>query len=364
MEAAHMILGWLVRPMRRTALTRQFLGCLLLGLGLTTAVERTAIGQSVADFYKGRTITIAVGFTPGGGYDLNARTVGRHLPKHLPGAPTVVIQNMPGAGSLKSINHLYNIAAKDGTALAVFSRGVPMEPLLGGEGVQFDPLKLNWIGSPSRETNVVFAWHTTPFKTFQDVLDRQMIVSTTGSGADTATFPLLINEIFNSKLKLVTGYPGAAETLIAVERGEAEGMAGLSWGYLKASRGDWIRDKKITMLLQLAPEKALDLADVPLASDLVKNESDRQLLELFLSRLTMAWPFAAPPNVPTDRVEALRAAFDAVMADPEFRADAQRQQVEVDPVSGETIAALLQRIYASPPDVVARARAVVEQGRK
>jgi len=337
----------------------------ILGAAAASALLSASAGaQSVEEFYKAHPITVVVGFTTGGGYDLNARTVGRYIKKHIPGNPNVIVSNMPGAGSLKSINFLYNVAPKDGSALAVFSRGIAVEPLLGGEGVQFDPLKLNWIGSPSKETNVVFAWATTPFKRFQDTIDKPMVVSTTGSGADTATFPLVMNSVFKTKFKIITGYPGAAETLLAVERGEAEGMAGLSWGYIKASRENWIRDKKINVLLQLALEKHRDLPDVPLAMDLVKNEGDRQLLELFLSRLPMAWPFAAPPGVPAERVTALRRAFDATMQDPEFIAEAKRQEMEIEPITGEAIETLIKRVYASSPDVVARARAVVDEGRK
>jgi tripartite-type tricarboxylate transporter receptor subunit TctC len=336
------------------------------GLALAAAVVAAhgAAAQSVEEFYKSHPITIAVGFTAGGGYDLAARTVGRYWNRYIPGTPTIIIQNMPGAGSLKSINYIYYVAPKDGSLLAVFSRGVPVEPLLGDDQAHFDPSKLNWIGSPSKETNVVFAWATKPFKTFQDTIDKQMVVSTTGSGADTQIFPLVLNSIFKTKFKLITGYPGAAETLLAVERGEADGQAGLSWGYINASKASWVQDKKINVLLQLALEKHRDMPDVPLVMDLVKNDDDRQLLELFLSRLPMAWPFAAPPDVPQARVAALRQAFDRTMTDPEFVAEAKRQNLEVEPMTGDAIAVLMKRVYASSPAVTARAVAIAEEGRK
>jgi tripartite-type tricarboxylate transporter receptor subunit TctC len=328
------------------------------------ALASAAAAQSVEEFYKTHPITISVGFTAGGGYDLAARTVGRYMNKYIPGNPNIIIQNMPGAGSLKSINYIYNVAPKDGSQLAVFSRGVAVEPLLGDDQAHFDPSKLNWIGSPSKETNVVFAWATKPFKTFQDTIDRQMVVSTTGSGADTQTFPLVLNNIFKTKYKLITGYPGAAETLLAVERGEADGQAGLSWGYINASKASWVQEKKITVLLQLALEKHRDLPDVPLVTDLVKSDDDRQLLELFLSRLPMAWPFAAPPDVLQERVAALRQAFDRTMTDPDFIAEAKRQNLEVEPMTGDAIAVLMKRVYASSPAVTERARAIAEEGRK
>jgi tripartite-type tricarboxylate transporter receptor subunit TctC len=309
-------------------------------------------------------LTIVIGFTPGGGYDLYGRTVGRHINKYLPGNPNVVPQNMPGAGSLKAINYLYNKAPKDGSTIGTFSRGIPMEPLLGNHEARFDPLKLNWIGSPSQETNVVFAWHTTPFKTMDDLHKQEMIVASTGKGADTATFPLLLNDILKTKVKVVTGYPGAAETLLAVERGEVHGLGGLSWGYVKAAKPDWIRENKINVILQFANEKNEELKSVPMATDLVKNDADRKLLDMFVSRLVMAWPLAAPPDVPADRVQALRTALAATVKDKAFLAEAEKQNMDVAPVSGEAIAALLKQIYASPPEVVARAREISERGRK
>jgi tripartite-type tricarboxylate transporter receptor subunit TctC len=336
----------------------------LLAAGLCGALPATVSAQTVESFYKSHPLNIVIGFTPGGGYDLYGRTVGRHISKHLPGDPNVVPQNMPGAGSLKAINYLANQAPKDGSTIATFSRGIPMEPLMGNQEARFDPLKLNWIGSPSQETNIVFAWHTTPFKVMDDLEKQEMIVASTGQGADTATFPLLLGDIFKSKVRVVTGYPGAAETLLAVERGEAHGLGGLSWGYLKSARPDWMKDNKINVILQFANTRNEELKSVPMATELVKSEADRQLLDMFVSRLVMAWPFAAPADVPVERVQALRAALSATMKDPDFLSEAQKQNMDVDPVSGEAIQALLTRIYASPPDVVARAREISERGRK
>jgi tripartite-type tricarboxylate transporter receptor subunit TctC len=331
-----------------------------LWIAMTCLPMQGARAQSVEDFYRGKTITILVGFTPGGGYDLNARTIGRFLGKHIPGNPKVIIQNMPGAGSLVSINYLSNIAPKDGTVLGTFSRGVPFEPLMGNKSAQFDPRDLNWIGSPSRETNLVFVRENTPFKTFNDLKTNEMVVATTGGGADTGMFPVIVNAIFKTKLKIVSGYPGATETLLAVERGEADGMAGLSWGYVKASRPAWVQEKRIRVLMQLGMTRAADLPDVPTALEVVSDASDRQLLELFLARLAIAWPIAAPSKVPADRIAALRQAFVATMQDPEYRAEAERQALEVAPVSGEEISQIMKTIYASPEPVIQRARQLVE----
>ena len=338
----------------------------LAGLGalVSGGLPSEAEAQSAEAFYKSHPLTIVIGFTPGGGYDLYGRTVGRHISKYLPGNPNVIPQNMPGAGSLKAINFLYNNAPKDGSTIGTFSRGIPMEPLMGNQEARFDPLKLIWIGSPSQETNVVFAWHTTPFKTMDDLKSQEMIVASTGQGADTATFPLLLADIFKVKVKVVTGYPGAAETLLAVERGEVHGLGGLSWGYVKSARPSWIKENKINVILQFAREKNEELKTVPMATDLVKDAGDRQLLDMFVSRLVMAWPLAAPPDVPKDRIQALRTALAATMKDKDFLAEAEKQNMDVAPVSGEEIETLLKRIYASPPDVVARAREITERGRK
>ncbi|MDB5544144.1 MAG: Tripartite-type tricarboxylate transporter, receptor component TctC [Hyphomicrobiales bacterium] len=319
--------------------------------------------DSVEDFYKGRTISLIVGFSPGGGYDLNARAISRYIGKHIPGNPKVVVQNMPGAGSLTSVNYLANIALKDGSALGTFSRGTIFEPLMGNKSAQFDPRTLNWIGSPSRETNLVFVRSNAPFHSLEDLQTREMIVATTGAGADTATFPLIMNSIFKTKLKVVTGYPGANETLLAVERGEADGMAGLSWGYVKASRPAWVPEEKIRVLLQLGMTPAPDLPRVPSALDLVKNADDKKLLELFLARLAIAWPVAAPPKVPVERIAALRAAFTATMSDPEYKTEAEKQAIEVDPVSAKEISEILDGVYGSPEAVIERARQIVEASR-
>lgn len=317
-----------------------------------------ANAQPADSFYKSHPLTIVIGFSPGGGYDIFGRTVGRHIAKHIPGNPTVVPQNMPGAGSLKAINYLANVAPRDGSNIAIFSRGVPFERLFGNAGANFDVSKLNWIGSPSQETNVVFSWHSTPFKTFDDVLKREMVVASTGTGADTATFPLLLNQILQTRLKVITGYPGAAETFLAVERSEVDGIGGISWGPIKSSKPDWLRDKKINVLLQLSFEKHPDLPNVPLAGDFVAD-GDKQLLDLFLARLVMAWPFAAPPDVPADRVAVLRNAFDATMEDPGFREDARKQDLEIRPVKGDAIKSIVEKAYASPKAIVERGRTLI-----
>ncbi|MCC6888458.1 MAG: hypothetical protein IT536_08000 [Hyphomicrobiales bacterium] len=309
-----------------------------------------------------QTINIVVGFPAGASYDIYMRTFARHLGKHLPGT-TVVPQNMAGAGSLRVANYLYNVAPKDGSTIGMFARGLAMQPLLDDRGIQFDARKFNWIGSLSSEVSVVLSWHTRPFKTIADAQQREMIVSASGPGADSVIFPLIMNGVLGTKFKVVAGYPGAVDFLLAVERGEADGTAGVSWSTIASSKPDWIREKKITIMSQLATKRHADLAAAPLITDLAKTDSDRRVLELIFARQEIAYPLVAPPGVPAERVETLRRAFNAVLKDPEYLADARRQSLDSDPVDGAAITALIERIYSSPAEVIARARAAIEEGR-
>jgi tripartite-type tricarboxylate transporter receptor subunit TctC len=308
-------------------------------------------------------VTMIIGYPPGASYDIYARTFARHLSKHLPGNPTVVIQNMPGAGSLALANHLYNVAPKDGTTIGMFARGLAMQPLLDNKGIQYDAQKLTWVGSLTSEISTVVSWHSKPFKTVEDVRNREMIVAASGSGADSVIFPYILNGVLGTKFRVVTGYPGNAAMLLAVERGEADGNAGTSWSGLTSFKPDWIRDKKVNIIVQLGSRKHPDLADVPLVMDLAKTDADRGVLELIFARQQMAYPVVAPPGLPAARVQALRQTFDAVLKDPEYMADARRQNLEVDPAQGAEIEALVRKIYASPPEVVARAIAAIDEGK-
>ena len=319
-------------------------------------------GQVLAQASESR-FTVVIGYPPGAIYDVYGRLVSRHIGKHLPGNPAVVVQNMPGAGSLRSANFLYGVAPKDGSTIGLFARGIAMQPLFDSQGIQFDAQKYNWIGSTSTEVSVVIASSASPFKTIEDAQQREMVVSASGSGADSAIFPALLNGVIGTKFKIVTGYPGNADMLLAVERGEAHGNAGTSWISLVSIKPDWIRDKKVHVLVQLATKKHADLGHVPLALDLAKSDSDRKVLELIFSRLAMAYPFVAPPGIPPERVQILRQAFDATMKDPEFLAEAKRQNLDIDPVTGDEIATLIRQVYASPADVIARAKAVLESGK-
>jgi len=309
-------------------------------------------------------VNLVVGFSPGASYDIYMRTLARHLGKHLPGNPTVVPQNMAGAGSLRAANFLFNAAPKDGTTIGMFARGLAMQPLLDSSGVQYDARKFNWIGSLTSDVSMVLSWHTSPFKSLEDARAQEMIVAGTGSGADSVIFPYILNGVLNTKFKVVTGYPGANDFLLAVERGEADGTAGVSWSSISSGKADWISGKKINLLVQLGMKKHPDMGTTPLVMEYAKTDFERSVLELIFARQDMAYPVVAPPGVPAERVAMLRRAFAAVMKDPEYLADARKQQLDTDFMRGEDIAKLVERIYASPAAVVARARTALEDGKK
>jgi tripartite-type tricarboxylate transporter receptor subunit TctC len=308
-------------------------------------------------------VTVVVGYSPGATYDIYTRNFARHLGKHLPGNPNVIVQNMAGAGSLRSANFIYNTAPKDGTTLGVFARGLAMQPLLDNTGIQYDPVKFNWIGSLSSDVSLVLSWHNKPFKTVDDLRTREMVVAGTGSGADSVIFPYILNGVLQTKMKVVTGYPGAADFLLAIERQEADGTAGVSWSGLNAARPEWIARKSINVIVQLGLKQHPDMNPAPLVMDFAKDASDRAILELIFSRQDMAYPVVAPPGTPPERVAVLRKAFEAVLKDPEYLADAKKQHLEADFMRGEDIEALLKRVMASPSDVIERARKAIEAGK-
>ena len=337
--------------LERHALPRLVLCCIL---GSVLAAPGIASAQSQ--------LSLVIGYPPGAIYDVYGRLVARHIGRHLSGNPTVVAQNMPGAGSLRTANYLYNVAPKDGSTIGLFARGIAMQPLFDSAGIQFDARKFNWLGSTSAEVSVVVAAANTLFKTIADAQAREMVVSASGSGADSVIYPYVLNGVIGTKFKVVTGYPGNADMLLAVERGEVDGNGGTSWITLVSIKPDWVRDRKINVLLQLATKKHRDLAAVPLAAEFAKSESDLKVLELILSRQDMAYPFVAPPDVPLPRIAALRAGFAATMRDPEFLAEATRLNLDVDPISAEQVTAVVRKAYTMPGDVVARTKAVLEAG--
>jgi tripartite-type tricarboxylate transporter receptor subunit TctC len=343
---------------RRRAALRRCGATLATALALTLAAGPAA-AQSVADFYSGKSINLLIGFSPGGGYDLYARTLARHMGRFIPGNPRLVPQNMPGAGSLRAINYLYGVAPRDGTTIGHFAPGVMFEPLLGrGELGQFDAGKFTWLGSISKEVSVCAFMASTGIRTWQDMQTKPHVVAASGGGAESDVFPTVLRNMFNLPLKLVTGYPGGTEMILAMERGEADGRCGWSWTSLLSRNKNLLDSKQINLTLQIALEKDPHpaLRDIHLIADLTDDPRKKAALKLLVSRQLAARPFAAPPGVPPERTEALRNAFNATMKDSEFLAEAKKFSLDVDPVIGAEVEALIREVYAAPPDVVKIAR--------
>jgi len=317
-----------------------------------------ASAQSVEDFYKGKSISLAIGFDTGGGYDIYARLLSRHMGKHIPGRPNIVPQNMPGAGSLRAAQHLYSLAPKDGTALGTFGRQMGIAPLLG-TSAQFDGTKFTWIGSITNEVSTCVSWHSATVKTWADMLEKPITLGGDGPGADPDVFALLYRNVFDAKIKLVSGYHGTTPIILAMERGEVDGLCGYSWSTIKSKHQPWLKDKTINILVQAALRKDADIADVPLVLDLARTDEQRQILKLVLTSQETARPFAAPPGVPADRAAALRAAFDATMKDPEFLAEARKLNLDINPLPGAAITSLLTELYAMPRSVIEKAAQAV-----
>jgi tripartite-type tricarboxylate transporter receptor subunit TctC len=317
------------------------------------APSMAAQAATPADFYRGRTVTIVIGYSPGGGYDIYGRLLAQHLGRHIPGNPTVIPQSMPGAGSLKAANYLYSVAPKDGSFLGTFARGMGSAPLLGQ--ARFDARKFTWLGSITKDVSVCLSWSASPIRTWHDVMVQQFTAGGDGADSDPDIFAKLYKNLLGAKIRLATGFPGTADITLAMQRGEVQGLCGISWSTIQSRYGDWLKARKINILLQAAPQKDPDLANVPLADEFARTPEQHRILAFVQASQIMARPFAAPPGIPADRREALRAAFDQTMKDPAFLADAKKMQLDVNPVTGADIDRLVATLYATPKDIVAKA---------
>jgi tripartite-type tricarboxylate transporter receptor subunit TctC len=318
------------------------------------AAALTATSADADDFFKGKEITLYVGSSAGGPYDAYARLLARHMGRNLPGNPSFVVQNMPGASGRRLMGHMQGIVPKDGTAMAAGHRALPFDPLMGVKS-KFNPTNVTWIGSANDETNICVVWHTSKIKTFDDLKTHEMVVGSGGPASTDTIYPNVMNALFGTKIRVVGGYKAAAETHIAMERGEVDGRCGLTWDALQSVKPDWIAEKKVRILVQFALEKHPDLAGVPSVFDFAKTEAERQVLALWSAPLKMGRPFYAPIELPKERRELLRRAFDRTMKDPALLAEVKKTKLFVAPLTGEQIEALIKRIYATPKDVVARA---------
>ena len=333
----------------------------MVALVVAAAWAPGALAQdAVAGFYRGKRITLQVGSEPGGGYDVVARVVAEHLGNHIPGSPQIVVQSVPGGGSLLLANLFFTPETpRDGTYIGLASNGMPTTPLLSPQSAHYDPRRFFWLGSPSREIEILAVWHAAAVKTLADVFSKDLIVGASAPGSATWDFPFVTNALLGTKFKIVTGYRGATEVKLAMERGEVEANAALAWGSAKASYGDWLRDNKLLVVAQYGAQKAHDLPDVPLMPQ-AKTEADREILDVLYARSEYGRPFFLPPDVPAERAMALRRAFAETMQDPAFLADAQQAAIDVDPVAGEDHEVLTNRLFSLPDDVVARARKLLD----
>jgi tripartite-type tricarboxylate transporter receptor subunit TctC len=321
---------------------------------LAASIIGPARAQSVADFYAHTPITLLVGSGVGGGFDAYARVMAMHYGHHIPGNPSVVVKNMPGATGLVAINALYNTAPRDGSTILASFNSVVMSALYGDANARFDPRKFGWIGSLGKQTGTCLTWHDAPAKTIEDARRQEVLVGATGNGSTPVMFPKLLNAMIGTKFKIVAGYSTAGLRL-AVERGEVEGICGVAWETHMASVPSWIIDHKVNFLLQLGLSESAHLPGVPLAIDMIKNPQDRQVFELLAIPQEFGRPYLAPPGVPPERLAALQKGFDELLHDDAYRADAERAKQFIDPLSAKEVEALIDRAYAAPKDIVARA---------
>jgi tripartite-type tricarboxylate transporter receptor subunit TctC len=314
-----------------------------------------AKADPVADFYKGRTVALVVGSSTGGGYDTMARAIARFIGRHIPGNPTVVVRNMPGAGGITAMNYLFNTAERDGSVLALVQNNTPLEPLFGTKQARYDATRVTWLGTPSFEVAMVLLWHTVPVNSVDDLKHKETQVGASGANSTPAFYARLLNATLGTRMKIVNGYPGQNDALLAMERGELDGYPSVFESALTSTRPTWIADKVAKAIVQYGPERLTKLSGVPFAPDLVSNEEDKLLLQAAFAPLALGRPLAMPPEVPADRVAAIRKALADTFADPEFLAEGERMGLAVNaPRTGEQLADVIARAYQSPPQVVAR----------
>lgn len=326
-----------------------------IAFALAAIAGSGALAQDNDKFFEGKTITIYVGLSAGGGYDQNARLVARHFSEHIPGAPTIVVRNMPGGGGLVMANYVSEVAPKDGLHIAAPQRGVPFEPLLGGAShAKFDPLKLNWIGSTNSDTSVAIVNKRTGVTKWQDLRDHEVIVAGTGVGTESVVVPYVVRNILGLKFKVIAGYPGGSEMNLAMERGEVDGRGTFSWTSLKPHLKKWVDSGEYNIIYQMGLRRHPDIPNVPLISEIATTKEQRDMLKLQFSAFEVGRPLFVADGVPADRVQTLRRAFDATMADKDLRADAAKRGLEIDPMKGEDMVELFKEVYSTPKDVVER----------
>jgi tripartite-type tricarboxylate transporter receptor subunit TctC len=322
-------------------------------IALSIALLAAAPAHAQSDTLAGKSVNLIIGFGPGGGYDLWGRVVARHIGKHLPGNPTVVPQNMPGAGSYVAASHIYGAAPKDGTVFAIIARDAALGPLSGAPGARFDATKLSWIGSPTREHNVCIANATAKVQNEKQLRETELVLGDTGPGTGTRSYPKVLNDLFGFKFKLVSGFRSSADVFLAMERSEVDGICE-SLDSVKQRKPEWIPKKTVNVLLQAGSTTPSELQGVPNVLELARNADERQTLEFLYAGQDIGRPFVAPPDLPPERLKMLRDAFNATMKDPEFVADVTRNKFDLEPETGEHLASLIAKIYATPKPIIER----------
>jgi tripartite-type tricarboxylate transporter receptor subunit TctC len=338
--------------MLRMASASLFALCGLVG----TSVPQ-AKADAVADFCRARTVTVVVSSSAAGGYDTLARVIARHIGRHMPGNPVFIVRNMPGAGGITATNFLYNNAERDGSVIGLVQNNTPFEPLFGTKEARYDPVKFNWLGSPSSETAMVLIWHTVSISSVADLKTHEVTVGVSGANSTPAFFTRLLNAMLGTKMKPINGYPGQNDVLLAMERRELDGHPSAFFSSVRTTRPGWLREKTARAILQYGRQKLAELDDVPFAPDLVASDDDRLVMQAAFAPLALGRPFLVPPGVPGERVVALRKAFALTMADPEFLAEAETMGLGVNaPRTGEQMQEVMERVYRSPPRVIDRLR--------
>jgi tripartite-type tricarboxylate transporter receptor subunit TctC len=345
--------------MRRWVIRIAVLALLIDALGASSLYA----AESDAAFYDGKQIRLIIGYPPGGGYDAYGRLLARHIGAHIPGNPKVVPGNMPGAGSIILANYLYNRAPKDGTVLGAVAGDTALNPLFNHPDARYDSLKMSWVGSMNEETSTCFAWHTVPIQNVDDVFQHEFLIGTSSSTGTTFSFPTSSNYLLGTKFRIISGYGGTNDTMLAVERGEVQGMCGTAWNSIRTERPKWLSEHLIRILLQEAVTRDPDLPDVPTVMDLAKTERQKQVLETIYGWQVMGRPVVGPPDIPRDRLDVLRRAFDATMADPAFLADAEQMMLAVRPRRGEEVEAFLARVHQTPRAIVDEAATALRKSR-
>ena len=333
------------------------LGLAALALALA---PMPAQADAIADFYKGKQISLIISTGVGGGLDQNARVVARHWTNHIPGNPVIIAKNMPGAGSLRATNFLYGQAPKDGTAVGTMIPSFVLNQRIGGKGVAYDATKFSWIGSSNASNSNLYVWHATGIKTLNETMTKEVVMGATGAGSYTVLYPAIMNNLLGTKFRVIMGYRSATQVNLAMERGEVQGRAGNNFNSLMARNADWVKDKKINILVQVGQKRDPDFKDVPLLTEFAKDQASREVLQLFSDEVELGRPFLTAPGVPADRVAALRASFDATMKDAKLLEEAKKGGLDIMPTSGAALQKLVDGIINTKDDVIDRAKAAME----